>query len=473
METTVKPIETAPQQEHFAMNRLKEAVKEISAGAKELPELRARLAQQADKNRQKAKSLHDELMTRKEKLLSALETCRLSLLEAGMAGPASYSRKLWLSVEKFPIMTPDYGKFAAVLRQFATSLSEGKVNASIIGRLMANVRLGYYPTDPAHIAQIKRGLSFPENRVNLFDPCCGCGHALRALGEGENCTTYGTELDRGRAEQAQDLLDRVGFGSYFHSRISHECFHLMLLNPPYLSLCGENGGKVRHEKRFLAESYDRLMPGGVLIYIIPYYRLTEDIARILCDNFSDLSVYRFSGAEYQRFHQIAVFGIRQKRINGAELVHTLTEKTLCPEDLPELSELPKGRYCLPAKPQEVPNFKGAQFNVRELQREMERAKPLIAYRQTQADGKRLRRPLLPFKADQIGLIGAAGEINGYVGEIAPHVLKGMVVKSAYHESEITETDRNGRPMKRQDTYTVTNKLIFTVLTQSGYRELSA
>ena len=129
------------------------------------------------------------------------------------------------------------------------------------------------------------------------------------------------ELDESRAEEAQTRLHRVGFGSFFHSRISHEAFHLLFLNPPYLSVINEGGGHSRHEKRFLIESIPTLMFGGLLIYVIPYYRLTSDICRILVDNFDKLSVWRFADAEFKKFKQVAVMGIRKKR--GTELQDTL------------------------------------------------------------------------------------------------------------------------------------------------------
>ena len=68
---------------------------------------------------------------------------------------------------------------------------------------------------PMHLAHIRRSIVFPENATaNLFDPCCGKGLALAALGEGADCMTYGIELDEGRAEDALSHLARVGFGSY-------------------------------------------------------------------------------------------------------------------------------------------------------------------------------------------------------------------------------------------------------------------
>lgn len=91
-------------------------------------------------------------------------------------------------------------------------------------------------------------------------------------------------------------------GSYFYSRISHNAFQLLYLNPPYLSTIGANGTRTREERRFLIETIPHLAEHGVLIYIIPYYRLTPDIARVLCDNFEKLSVYRFCG---QRVHKVS------------------------------------------------------------------------------------------------------------------------------------------------------------------------
>ena len=79
------------------------------------------------------------------------------------------------------------------------------------------------------------------------------------MAQGNNCYAYGVELDESRAEEAQTRLHRVGFGSFFHSRISHEAFHLLFLNPPYLSVINESGGRSRHEKRFLIESLPKLI----------------------------------------------------------------------------------------------------------------------------------------------------------------------------------------------------------------------
>lgn len=69
-----------------------------------------------------------------------------------------------------------------------------------------------------------------------------------------------------------------------------------------------------------------LMVGGLLVYIILYYRLTSDIARILCDYFERLSVYKFCGRELQWFHQVVVLGIRKPRGDGVREVPGLLQQ---------------------------------------------------------------------------------------------------------------------------------------------------
>ena len=91
------------------------------------------------------------------------------------------------------------------------------------------------------------------------------------------------------------------------------------MNPPYLSVINENGGRSRREKRFLIESLPTLMYGGLLIYVIPYYRLTADICRILVDNFDDLSVWRFTDSEFKQFKQVAICSYEKKLVSDVNV----------------------------------------------------------------------------------------------------------------------------------------------------------
>jgi hypothetical protein len=45
------------------------------------------------------------------------------------------------------------------------------------------------------VERVRSFLKFPEDNVNLFDPCCGEGLALKNLKGDAKATTYGIELD--------------------------------------------------------------------------------------------------------------------------------------------------------------------------------------------------------------------------------------------------------------------------------------
>ena len=291
------------------------------------------------------------------------------------------------------------------------------------------------------------------------------------MAQGNNCYAYGVELDESRAEEAQTRLHRVGFGSFFHSRISHEAFHLLFLNPPYLSVINENGGRSRHEKRFLIESISTLMYGGLLIYVIPYYRLTSDICRILVDNFDKLSVWRFADAEFKKFKQVAVMGIRKKR--GTELQDTLwlEQYAYAPASIPLLSQLPESRYALPAQPLEVSTFKGERFNQKELEQQLRRSDSFAQMMARSELDSGVKRPLLPLSISQIGLIGGSGMINGLIECDTPHIIKGRIIKVVRTESE-EKFNYRGDHMGSEITETISNKMIFNVLTPNGFKALT-
>ena len=246
----------------------------------------------------------------------------------------------------------------------------------------------------------------------------------------------------------------------------------MFLNPPYLSVLGEGGARSRHEKRFLVESLDHLAMGGLLVYIIPYYRLTSDISRILCDNFEDLAAYKFEGREFQRFRQVAIFGRRKPRENGSVQVSALMEACADCVRIPPLSELPEGQYPLPAHPLKVPMFKGTVFNRLELSRQLA-ASPSIAKRLERSPlDSRQRRPLLPLNVGQVGLIGGSGLINGLVDCSSPHIVKGRVTKETVVAVNAVYKDPHGNPISTEQSETVANKLTFHILSVTGFRSLT-
>ena len=298
-----QPQSQPPSQRFYALEQLGELAGTITLISEGLQAYRAQVAGLlAGQKKAEAFELYRLLERQRTYLVEQIRATRPFLME--LENPlAPAAQKLAEQLAAFPLMTADYSKLTEVLKRFADALPDHQTtDASIIGRLMNNVRLGHYPTDLTHVGYIANSIVFPaENTANLIDPCCGTGDALLRLALGTDSQCYGIELDDHRAEQAQQQLYRVGFGSFFGSNISPGAFHAVFLNPPYLSVLSENGGRSRDEKRFLIESIPLLMMGGLLIYIVPYYRLTADLCGIICDNFEQVRIHRFLDREFKQF----------------------------------------------------------------------------------------------------------------------------------------------------------------------------
>lgn len=262
--------EDLQSQRYYVLERIGELREQIPQAMQAMVVFRARIEKYRQTDMSAARDTYDALRRVRDDLTQALADVQPLLMELESYALATMAGQLLRGFKGFDLMSTGYRPVYDAVCRFAQQLPEkNTVNAATIGRLMNNVKLGYYPTDPDSIALMLQGISFPEGMTtNVFDPCCGCGKALRQIAQGNNCYAYGVELDESRAEEAQTRLHRVGFGSFFHSDISREAFHLLFLNPPYLSVLNESGSKARHEKRFLIESIPHLLYGGLLLYVM-------------------------------------------------------------------------------------------------------------------------------------------------------------------------------------------------------------
>ncbi|MCL2637523.1 MAG: class I SAM-dependent methyltransferase [Oscillospiraceae bacterium] len=379
------------------------------------------------------------------------------------------AQKLQAGLLRFKWLEQDYANLCGALAMFAESLPRrSSINTKTFGRLMNRVKMGHFPTDLAHVKRIKEAIVFPQIKVNLLDPCCGCGTALQLFADGENTATYGIEIDESRAGRAEEILDRVGYGTFFHSRISNRVFHAVFLNPPYMYVMKEGGGSHRAERSFLLDTLRYLMPGGILIYIIPYYRLTEDISTILTEHFDDLQVYRFLESEFKKYKQVVIFGrLKERDAKQNPKAAELLNYSLNPDAIPSIEKLPAGIYSLPAKETEVKQFKGSEFNVRELAAQLKKSDSIKQIFSTSRLDTMHRNPLLPLKIGQIGLIGGSGLMNGLIECDTPHIIKGRIIKQKVIESNPDFT--NGTEEIREVT---SNRMVFNVLTPYGFKTLA-
>ncbi len=181
------------------------------------------------------------------------------------------------------------------------------------------------------------------------------------------------------------------------------------------------------------------MMGGLLIYIVPYYRLTADLCGIICDNFEQVRIHRFLDREFKQFKQVVVTGVRRRRTEAeqdAEALCSAAEHrrpylppTFCPRPAMSSRQSPKGgdipglcsmKTSWPASWQTPPALTGC------LPKAGWTARSSV-------------RPALSI--GQVGLIGGSGLINGLMECDYPHIVKGRIIKEKH-----TVTDENRGPM---------------------------
>ncbi len=298
-------------------------------------------------------------------------------------------------------------------------------------RIHGRIKMGHYPTPASVVELIRNYLSFPSSSFCALDPCCGEGNALAGLVAGTSAITYGVELDHQRAEESKIRLHHVLRCGIEETRIQHHSCSLLLLNPPYDELTLEeeaNAKTERQERAFLRMTTPYLVPGGVLVYIIPQNRLDKAIARMLVSRFERIHVLRFPDPEYGDFRQIVVLGIR-KSDNTLDEQEALRLQNAPKLDLTPLTESPEFHHTIPASgPLSV--FRSMRIDPEDLKRHMVQSplwKRFAAL--TMRSEPRIPRPPLPLHSGHLGLLLAAGKLDGIVGSGEDlHLVKGSVRK---------------------------------------------
>lgn len=311
-------------------------------------------------------------------------------------------------------------------------------------------KAGFYPTPVTQTTKILRRLRF-TGPTRLFDPCCGEGEALAQL---QQCApsgsrSYGIELDKERAREANDLLDVVVACGYENARVDAASMPLIWLNPPYDNQAARGTDSSRKELIFLRGLSKYVAPGGVLVFIIPRYTLSKDMVDALEHRYTDLAIYRFDDDEYQVFKQVVVFGTR--RMKNLDSVKQLTdadrqarnELLMVGKDMdipiPHLDEADGRVWTVPvADVNEPVLFRGHIRDESELIRDLQTSDAFLVAENMLNSAlveTKLRRPLLPFRRTHLATLIASGALNGSIG-VGPdrHMVIGVSRKKVTRET---------------------------------------
>jgi len=280
------------------------------------------------------------------------------------------------------------------------------------------------------------------SEFSALDPCVGDGVAFTHLLKGTNARLYGIEIDAYRAQQATSLGIDVLHANTMDVRCPPETLSLLYLNPPYDLEVGHTNNQ-RLELVFLEYTYRWLKRGGVLVFVIPQPQL-KSCARILSEQFTDLTVLRLTEPTCIQYKQVAVLAVRRKRhqhLRDSALLDSVRhlEMLASKQELTVLTDGPLTRYVAPPSELVVLMNTGVPLDeVEDLLLESatyRQASRILLPKQWDVRG----RPLTPLHGGHVGLLCTAGMLNGVFGEGEDrHIAHWRSVKFTDHWEEEEE-----------------------------------
>lgn len=294
-------------------------------------------------------------------------------------------------------------------------------------RNVARIKLGYYPLPQSEGERLRSLLHYPAEGASVLDPCAGTGAALEQLTEGANVERFAIELDADRARCASEAGITTVHGNLFDVQSKSGSFSFLYLNPPYDSEVAASGNK-RMELLFLQRTFRWLVPGGILLMVVPHGQL-EGCTDLLSEAFSQFQVFRLTDPESERFDQVTLIAVRT-RVSGPDyeknrelLVSTIWQKSLSvltgeerPYDVPPSAPAELVYRGLPLDELEDLILSSAAWN---------KTRPFLLPKEESSVG----RPITPLHGGHVGLLSTAGLLNGVFGtEHDRHIARWRTVK---------------------------------------------
>ncbi|MGM3182608.1 DUF6094 domain-containing protein [Dickeya oryzae] len=326
--------------------------------------------------------------------------------------------------------------------------------ALMFPRLARNfAKNGYYPTDESTLERTLAALAPSDEPMCIIDPCAGEGVAIaeaaHALGL-DHTRSYAVEYDQERASHARLLVEHCIHADLMDTIISRQAFGLLWLNPPYGDLSRDANGNIgyegkgrpRLEKLFYQRTLPLLQYHGILVFIIPFYVLDQEMVGWLTRHFAELSVFR---AVDTQFKQVVLFGRRARQHDlASEDVKSTRARLLqigqgeqdAEELPPEWTSLP---YIVPGTQAEPEHFYRISIEPMQFAEEVQRLRGLWPAFDTHlgAAQQSLRAPARALSEWHLALALAAGAISSVVQSKSGRTL---AVKGDTYKQKVTSTE---------------------------------
>lgn len=315
---------------------------------------------------------------------------------------------------------------------------------------------------------ILREFGKSERIFNVFEPNCSAGDTLNFISsERPGTNTYGIEHSSNIAA-AKKVATKVVKGYLKGSRISNNVFDLLIAKcniRPTLADNMERNSVAKCEKDFITSINNYLRPDGVVLFVIPYYRLHKDICEHIAKYYNNVKVFKSTGPYWSERKYVYIYG--QKSINKEldQAAYESLRKCYNPSLIEEFNPDIELKYNIPSKTLEVEIFKGSVLDMEELHHIIETSNAMDEFFENQnveKIGESTTRPLLPFNIGQLGLVLTSGCLDGIIdeGDGHYHLVKGKVSKKSETVGQVVEG-----VLEEQET--ISNRVEINILLPNG------
>lgn len=308
-----------------------------------------------------------------------------------------------------------------------------------------NAITSYKKIGSNNIEQIMKAIKLTNRTITILDPRCYNGDNLQSIKtQINNSVTYGIEQEASIADVARTVVDKIAKGPFAGSKISNDAFDVIFFEPNISwNFSVQTNKFLKQEKMSFNHVIKYLRTDGIMIFVIPYYRLHKDVCVALAKNLHDVQVRRLSGDDFNDKGLVAVMGIKSSKKDIDEESYRTLRKLHTIDELPLLRTTPFEQYTLPKEAIEIEVFRGSILDMEEMKSICNNSGCIDAFWKSQEVEKlseNAKQPLLPFNVGQIGLVLTSGCLDGIVdeGDGNAHVIKGRVSKKSNKESDMLD-----------------------------------
>jgi hypothetical protein len=305
--------------------------------------------------------------------------------------------------------------------------------------------------------RLGRLLTLPSAPFAALASPCGDGRLLAGLTAGSSAIRYGIEPRRAAASHAATHLSRVLVCDVEDARVSHDEVSLLVVGSAPRAVATARVLRQRDagDAARLRVVLSWLRPGGVFVLLLAVEDLTPSTIKFLSARSEALTAYRLSAAPTSA---LGIVGVKKPSARFDPSVRDVLAEARAGR-APLLPTRPPASYAVPAG-RRLSIFRSVILAPEILENEARSSTVWSAFWQAQAAARARRqvRPPLPLHKGHLGLLLAAGECDGILGEGTDrHLVRGIVRK---RQIVLADDDSSQQTTRTRDVFRVVVKLLF-------------